>query len=117
MPIKDLACRRAAAPGNIQAINPGSDFPALTSRLAPSALTPWAARAGHPWPGAELDDVTKRSACQATCVNRLPTILLHAGSGMRKTCDRVHLCPPGAREDCALPGAPAAPADLRARVD
>ncbi len=47
----------------------------------------------------------------------LTDILLHGGSGMRKTCDRVHLCPPGAREDCALPGAPAAPSDLRARVD
>src|ERR1017187_9910017 len=47
----------------------------------------------------------------------LTDILLCGSSGMRKTCDRVHLCPPGAREDCALPGAPAAPSDLRARVD
>ena len=26
----------------------------------------------------------------------LTDILLHGGSGMRKTCDRVHLCPPRA---------------------
>jgi hypothetical protein len=36
---------------------------------------------------------------------------------MRKTCDRVHLCPPGAGKDRPFPGAPAAPFDLRARVD
>jgi hypothetical protein len=47
----------------------------------------------------------------------LTDILLRGGSGMHKTCDRLHLCPQGAGKDRPFPGVAAAPAHLRARVD
>jgi hypothetical protein len=47
----------------------------------------------------------------------LPTILHYGISRMRKACDRVHVRATGAREDGAILGSPAAPADLRAKVD
>ena len=56
-------------------------------------------------------------AVQATLGGQLPTTCFCGGSGMRTGCDRLHLCPSGAGEDCALPGAAAAPSELRAVVD
>ena len=47
----------------------------------------------------------------------LPRTPLGGGSGMRKTCNRVHLCPAGAGENRPFLGVAAAPPDLRARAD
>src|SRR5450759_4992249 len=44
----------------------------------------------------------RATSCQATSMTCLPTTPFCGSSGMRKARDRVHLCPPRARNDFAI---------------
>jgi len=54
-------------------------------------------------------DFRTRWRFQATLDGRLPTTPVCGGSGARKVCEWIYLCPAGAGEDRALPGVAAAP--------